>query len=133
MTSRTRRSQGMNWIRSARRLAIYVRDNFRCVWCGIACRSDHLGLRGKLEARLTLDHVKPYSRGGSNQPDNLVTSCLQCNVTRGDQPMARFASSPDVMARVRRSRFRRIDVPAAREMLTRSGGFVAACLDFYAQ
>jgi len=119
-----RRTQGMHWIREGKRLAIYARDGFRCVWCNVG---------GNETARLTLDHLRPYSRGGSNEPDNLVTSCLSCNSRRKDQPMARFASSPDVMARIRRSRFRRIDVPAAREMLTRSGGFVAACLASYAR
>jgi hypothetical protein len=46
---------------------IYARDNYTCQYCGQR--------GGKLEC----DHVFPVSRGGSNDEDNLRTSCRRCN------------------------------------------------------
>ena len=51
---------------------IFKRDNHQCVYCG--SRRD-----------LTLDHVIPKSRGGSNDWTNLVTSCARCNVKKADR------------------------------------------------
>lgn len=33
---------------------------------------------------LTLDHLKPKSRGGSNSLENLRLACFQCNNSRGN-------------------------------------------------
>ena len=52
-----------------RRLRIYMRDKFRCQYCG----------EKKAVAALTLDHILPRSRGGDNSPVNIVTACLKCN------------------------------------------------------
>ena len=54
---------------STKRLRIYVRDKFRCQYCG----------EKKTAGELTLDHILPRSRGGDNSPMNIVTACLQCN------------------------------------------------------
>lgn len=54
---------------STRRL-VYDRDGWRCVYCGAP-------------DPLSLDHVKPYSKGGQDVPGNLVTACLPCNWSRG--------------------------------------------------
>ncbi|MGP1384351.1 MAG: HNH endonuclease [Thainema sp.] len=45
-----------------------------CWWCEI-----HLPLK-----KLTLDHLVPRSKGGSNSLENLRLSCLECNRSRGD-------------------------------------------------
>lgn len=60
----------------SKRLSIYRRDNFHCMYCGK--RITDL-------SKLTLDHIYPKSRGGKNTPDNLVTSCKPCNHTKGDR------------------------------------------------
>jgi 5-methylcytosine-specific restriction endonuclease McrA len=52
-----------------KRLRIYVRDKFRCQYCG----------EKKSAAELTLDHILPRSRGGDNSPVNIVTACVKCN------------------------------------------------------
>ncbi len=52
------------------RLRIYSRDDYACVYCGSG-------------SRLTLDHVLPRSRGGSNEDTNLVTACQSCNSSKG--------------------------------------------------
>jgi 5-methylcytosine-specific restriction endonuclease McrA len=49
------------------RSAVFSRDDYTCSYCGE---------RG---GRLECDHVQPVSRGGSNELDNLTTSCFSCN------------------------------------------------------
>ena len=34
--------------------------------------------------KLHCDHILPKSKGGSNDLDNLVTSCSECNLGKGD-------------------------------------------------
>ena len=66
---RRRQTAGM------KRLRIFVRDHFRCQYCGQK--------RGATE--LTLDHITPRARGGRNAPDNLVTACVACNTRKGSR------------------------------------------------
>ena len=54
------------------RKSIFTRDGYRCAYCG----ATHLPL--------TLDHVIPRVRGGSNDWDNLVCCCTVCNNRKGD-------------------------------------------------
>lgn len=82
--NRTEAWQGMNWIRQDARLAIYLRDGLACAWCGDSVENG---------AQLTLDHLKPHSKGGDNDPSNLVTSCHRCNCSRGNRSVAVFAKA----------------------------------------
>jgi hypothetical protein len=50
---------------------VFKRDGFACVLCGAS-------------ERLSIDHIKPWSRGGTNAMDNLQTLCLSCNSTKRD-------------------------------------------------
>ena len=61
-----------------KRMRIYMRDKFRCQYCG----------EKKVAGELTLDHILPRSRGGDNSPVNIVTACLQCNNRKGDRSPA---------------------------------------------
>jgi 5-methylcytosine-specific restriction endonuclease McrA len=63
---------------SMKRLRIYMRDKFRCQYCGDK----------KTAAELTLDHILPRSRGGDNSPVNVVAACLACNNRKGDRTPA---------------------------------------------
>lgn len=65
-------NQGSKWIRRDKRLAIYLRDDCSCAYCG---RDASMG------AVLTLDHVVA---GGSNGEANLVTCCRSCNSAKND-------------------------------------------------
>lgn len=73
--------QGMNWIRQSKRLAIYLRDGCACVYCGFNVEQG---------AKLTLDHLRPHSQGGSNSETNLVTCCKACNESRGTRSVKVF-------------------------------------------
>jgi 5-methylcytosine-specific restriction endonuclease McrA len=52
------------------RAQVMARDNETCHWCG--------------EYATHADHVMPKSRGGSDDPANLVASCAACNLRRGN-------------------------------------------------
>ncbi len=62
----------------AKRVRIYIRDKYRCQYCGDK----------KAPRDLTLDHILPRSRGGDNSPVNIVTACVQCNNRKGDRTPA---------------------------------------------
>jgi hypothetical protein len=74
--------QGSKWCRPTTRLAIYLRDGMACAYCGATVEGGAL---------LTLDHIRPCVRGGTNAATNLVTCCHRCNSSRGDRPVATFA------------------------------------------
>jgi len=99
MTSRKKaRSQHQatgQWIRADKRLAIYLRDRFTCLYC-------LRDLHGADPADITLDHVKCQADGGSNHESNLVTCCRHCNCARQDKPLARFAGK-ETRAHIRRN------------------------------
>lgn len=78
------RERGSHWIRDKKRLRIYARDGWRCVWCSalVACARDLPHVGGELA---TLDHVLPREKGGSNDVGNLVTACEPCNRDRGSR------------------------------------------------
>jgi|TARA_R110000824_G_scaffold32908_3_gene106094 hypothetical protein len=125
---RKAKNQGSHWIRDARRLAIYNRDGFACCWCGVGLEDD---------AKLTLDHCKPYSYGGTTVSENLITACHKCNSSRGNRSLASFARSVaayinhgltarDILGHVRRCRARVLDVKWAREVISRRSSFSAA-------
>lgn len=54
---------------SEKRLIIFERDNWTCVYCGEKVTS----------ANATLDHLIPQYKGGKNTEENLKTACLICN------------------------------------------------------
>lgn len=55
------------------RLNIYVRDEDTCQYCRRRLR----------RSELNLDHVVPRSQGGRTCWENVVCSCIQCNVRKG--------------------------------------------------
>jgi 5-methylcytosine-specific restriction enzyme A len=55
------------------RVDILNRDNYKCVFCG----------RNADRVTLEIDHIIPFSQGGSNKIDNLQTLCFDCNRGKG--------------------------------------------------
>lgn len=68
------------WIVRTRRLAIYLRDRFTCLYCG-------KDLHGCSNRDITLDHVRCRIRGGCNRTSNLITACVSCNSRRAHRPI----------------------------------------------
>ncbi len=54
------------------RRKVHERDAYRCVSCGSF-------------ENLTIDHIVPLAKGGSNEEENLQTMCRQCNMVKGDR------------------------------------------------
>jgi hypothetical protein len=52
------------------RSMIYKRDNNTCQYCGS-------------KSKLTIDHVIPRCRGGTDSWENLVVACSSCNTKKG--------------------------------------------------
>lgn len=57
-------------VRKAIRNLVYDRDGRICAECG-------------REHDLSIDHIIPQSRGGSDHPDNLQVLCRPCNASKG--------------------------------------------------
>lgn len=123
-----KRTQGMNWIRQEKRLAIYLRDGMACVYCGSSVEDG---------AKLTLDHLQAYSNGGSNETTNLVTCCHRCNSARGNRSWRSFAgkvaeylnhgiSKEEIVRHITNCRNRKIDVNAAKQMMEQRGSCFSA-------
>lgn len=119
---------GMNWIRQDKRLAIYLRDGLACVYCGESMEEG---------ASLTLDHVCPRERGGSNREDNLVTACHRCNSARQNRPFTAFVravagyldggiTAREIRKRVRNCLKRKLPMEEARELVSRRGSAAQA-------
>ena len=84
-------------------LDLQKRDGFHCRFCGIPVIRkevrEHLhaiypealpwGKSNELQHAafqamwLQFDHIRPHSRGGDNEPDNVVITCAPCNYGRG--------------------------------------------------
>jgi len=58
------------------RFEIFKRDNFTCQYCGRNVKEDKI--------KLNCDHIHPASKGGLWTFDNLITSCEECNLGKGD-------------------------------------------------
>ena len=52
---------------------VYLRDNFTCQYCAKVFQ----------RTALNLDHVVPRSQGGRTSWENVVCSCVRCNLNKG--------------------------------------------------
>ena len=93
--TKTKNWNGGKWIRPEKRLAIYLRDRFTCVYC-------LADLHDADPRDITLDHIKTRSNGGHNHEANLITACRSCNSSRPDKPLNRFCG-PETVAHIRRN------------------------------
>jgi hypothetical protein len=55
-----------------KREKIHIRDNHKCICCPAT-------------TNLTIDHLIPISKGGTNNEWNLATMCSKCNSKKGNQ------------------------------------------------
>ncbi len=69
-----------------KRAAIFARDGYRCVYCGVVYETEDL----------SVDHVQPQMRGGDGSWGNVVTACRGCNTAKGGEPLALYlAQTPE--------------------------------------
>ena len=63
------------------RFNLFLRDKFRCVYCGS-------------RRELTFDHVIPRAQGGRTTWENVATACAPCNLRKGGRtPTKRTCTS----------------------------------------
>lgn len=63
-----------------KKIAIFIRDNYHCVYCNKQLNSDSA----------TLDHIVPRKNGDTT---NLATSCKTCNNNKGDNDVEEFINN----------------------------------------
>lgn len=61
-------------LRKPTKSMIYLRDSYKCQYCSAT-------------RRLTVDHVIPRSRGGTDDWCNLVICCERCNTKKANLPL----------------------------------------------
>lgn len=57
-----------------KRFSVFSRDSFTCRYCG----------QSAPKVKLHLDHILPFSKGGDNSLNNLLTACQDCNLGKSD-------------------------------------------------
>src|SRR6266567_2281206 len=92
-------------------LRAYLLEKFQhqCAYCHVR------------DVPFELDHQVPRSRGGSNRASNLVLSCHDCNVAKGNQTAAEFGH-PEVEAQAKTPLKDAAAVNATRYALVRALG-----------
>lgn len=60
------------------RFRVLKRDDFKCVKCGNSPSKSH-------DVELHVDHIKPVSKGGGNDMENLQTLCNMCNLGKSNR------------------------------------------------
>jgi hypothetical protein len=71
------------------RFSIFERDNFTCQYCG----------KTPPDVMLNVDHIVPVSKGGTDDPENLRTSCFECNSGKGAKRIKVGVNTKDGMRR----------------------------------
>lgn len=70
------------------RFRIFERDGFTCQYCG----------KRPPEAVLQLDHIHPFSEGGTDIEENLITACFECNAGKSNRVLGAIIPRPDADA-----------------------------------
>jgi 5-methylcytosine-specific restriction endonuclease McrA len=77
------------YIKYKRRPVIYsrknilIRDNYTCQYCGNSSKKD-------TKVKMTIDHIVPISKGGTNNWLNAVACCIKCNLNKSNKSLKEF-------------------------------------------
>lgn len=77
------RPKAKRGLTQAQKWAVYKRDGFKCHYCGRDAKTT--------DVVLEIDHVIPIARGGTDDPQNLITGCRECNSAKSSRSLG-----PDV-------------------------------------
>jgi len=66
-------------LRPSLRFAILARDGYRCQYCGASAPA----------VTLHIDHIVPVAKGGTDDPENLITACETCNLGKRTRIVSR--------------------------------------------
>lgn len=87
------------------RFEVFKRDRFACQYCG----------QTPPAVKLHVDHILAVAGGGTNEADNLVTACENCNLGKGARPLD--ATAEPLMARAADAAERQEQLSAYRALL----------------
>lgn len=73
LDSKFQNKKRSRYIPASLRVSVLTRDNYKCIFCG----------RSSQQVQLEVDHIKPFSKGGSHEINNLQTLCIDCNRGKG--------------------------------------------------
>jgi len=73
---------------------IYERDNFTCQYCGWNGSKDYDSF---YIAVLSVDHIVPISRAGTDDDSNLVLCCHACNLSKSDADVHSFKEAKQLV------------------------------------
>jgi hypothetical protein len=99
---RERKTKRIALSKSAR-FAIFERDKFTCQYCG----------KTPPEVQLHCDHILPVVEGGTNEKENLRTSCLDCNLGKGSKIL--YSQTGNPLEQLRKAQESLEDMQVARE------------------
>lgn len=114
-----RKGRSSSWITKHRRLAIYLRDGFCCMYCG-------KDLRNAAPREVTLEHLECQNDHPSGKlpngkslhhESNLVTACLSCNSGRSDLVKWYKYATRGAKERIQRQRRRVLNIDLAKAIL----------------
>lgn len=60
------------------------KHNYKCLFCG----------RGLPEVKVTVDHIIPISKGGTNDISNIQPLCMSCNRRKSDKVLSTEVATP---------------------------------------
>ena len=72
------------------RFEVFARDSFTCQYCG----------NQPPKVILEVDHIIPVVDGGTNDPENLRTSCFECNRGKGKSVLGNEANPMEKLAKM---------------------------------
>lgn len=106
------------------RFEVFARDNFTCKYCGR--QSDAVPLH--------IDHVVPVCEGGTNDIENLITACADCNLGKGGKKIEQHAPTESDRLRLAQERNEQIAVfNAARESMRARQELRQSLVDFWCE
>jgi 5-methylcytosine-specific restriction endonuclease McrA len=80
LSRKVAREKGIQKISKLRLMRLYNAAHWKCFYCGRFCRLS-----------ITIDHVVPLSKGGTNEISNLLPACKQCNNAKANMSLGEFA------------------------------------------
>lgn len=85
-------------LRLSQKIRLWERDKYKCRYCGWDFA---VSFETWWHSAICVDHVIPKKRGGTNDDDNLVTACFNCNAAKGEKPFASFEEAYEFLRKYR--------------------------------
>ena len=94
-------------INKSLRFEVFKRDSFTCQYCG----------RQTPQTTLEIDHIIPKSKSGTDDINNLITSCFDCNRGKGAVPLSVLKITDTRKKEIERLKERRKQIEAYESFL----------------